>query len=100
MLGGGQGALGMRRPVVPAPRVLHDREGSAAIHYVERALPCKPEPGLPACCLLLRSDWRRGQCGGYSVSVLLRELDRRRLVLAREETVDGKRVCIFRNLAC
>lgn len=58
-----------------------------------------PHPCLPAPCPL-RSDWRRGRCGGYSVSVLLRELDRRRLVLAREEMVSGKRVCFFRNLAC
>lgn len=47
-----------------------------------------------------RSNWRRGQCGGYSVSVLLKELDRRGLVMAREEMSSGKRICIFRNLAC
>ncbi|KAL4425594.1 hypothetical protein ABPG75_009610 [Micractinium tetrahymenae] len=48
----------------------------------------------------LDRNWRQARCSGHSVSVLLRELDRRGLVVAREETSGGKRVCIFRNLAC
>lgn len=57
---------------------------------------CNSPPAAPSS----RSNWRTSVCGGHSVSVLLKELDRRGLVVAREDTSGGKRICYFRNLAC
>ncbi|KAI7843031.1 hypothetical protein COHA_003363 [Chlorella ohadii] len=48
----------------------------------------------------LDRNWKSGTCSGHSVSVLLKELDRRGLVVAREDTSGGKRICYFRNIAC
>ncbi|PRW33516.1 hypothetical protein C2E21_7559 [Chlorella sorokiniana] len=48
----------------------------------------------------LDRNWRTSTCGGHSVTVLLKELDRRGLVVAREDTSGGKRICYFRNIAC
>ncbi len=64
----------------------------------ERANPTPIPPIAPH--LHHRSNWKSGTCSGHSVSVLLKELDRRGLVVAREETSGGKRICYFRNIAC
>lgn len=58
--------------------------------------------GLPPCALLCRrSNWR-AHCGGYSVTVLIKELDRRGLVWAhmrRRPAGDGLEA-VFVNRAC